>query len=178
MELKFRRSKVGTILAGIAGIILGVLCFIRPTNAALFLTNVTGWVLIVSGVVSLVTAFSNISIILSQAEFYSGIMGLLLGILIVSWPQFFVAWIFVLLGICIMMGGFNALFAGNSLRLLGVKGSGWAIFAAALVVFLGFLVVMSPFAMADLSMMIAGVALVYSGIVGVIDGVRMKSDED
>lgn len=179
MEFKFQRSKAGTILAGIAAIILGVVCFMRPSNAALFITNVTGWILIIFGIVGLVTAFSHISIILSQLDFYSGLLSLLLGIMIVSWPQFFVAWIFILLGIYVMVAGFNTLLSANSLRLIGIKGSGGAIVAAILMVILGFMVMMSPFTMADVSMMIAGVALVYAGIVCIGDGVRMiKADKE
>ncbi len=179
MEFKFQRSKAGTILAGIAAIILGVVCFMRPSNAALFITNVTGWILIIFGIVGLVTAFGHISIILSQLDFYNGLLSLLLGIMIVSWPQFFVAWIFILLGIYVMVAGFNTLLSANSLRLLGIKGSGAAIVAAILMVILGFMVMMSPFTMADVSMMIAGVALVYAGIVCIGDGVRMiKADKE
>lgn len=178
MEFKFQRSKAGAILSGIAFIILGIVAFTHPMNATLFLTEVTGWVLVVLGVCGLVQAFTHFSIMLAQLDFYGGILALIMGILIVNWPQFFVAWIFVLLGIYVMIAGFNSLFAANSMRMLGVPGSGGAIFGAFLMAFFGLMLMMSPFMMADVSMMVAGVALVYSGVVSIIDGIRMKKQED
>jgi hypothetical protein len=118
MEFRFQRSKAGAILSGIAFIILGIVAFTHPANATLFLTEVTGWVLIVLGVCGLVMAFTHFSIMLSQLDFYGGLLALLLGILVVNWPQFFVAWIFVLLGIYVMIAGFNSVFAANSLRMM------------------------------------------------------------
>ena len=178
MEFRFQRSKAGAILSGIAFIILGIVAFTHPANATLFLTEVTGWVLIVLGVCGLVMAFTHFSIMLSQLDFYGGLLALLLGILVVNWPQFFVAWIFVLLGIYVMIVGFNSVFAANSLRMIGVSGSGGTMFGGFLMAFLGLLLMMSPFMMASVSMMVAGVALVYSGVVSIIDGIRMKKHED
>ena len=178
MEFRFQRSKAGAILSGIAFIILGIVGFTQPTNGCLFLTEVTGWVLIVLGVCSLVTAFMHFSIMLSQLDFYGGLLALLLGILVVNWPQFFVAWIFVLLGIYVMIAGFNSVFAANSLRMLGVSGSGGAMFGGFLMAFLGLLLMMSPFMMASVSMMGAGVTLVYAGVMSIVDGIRMKKPEE
>ena len=61
MEFRFQRSKAGAILSGIAFIILGIVAFTHPANATLFLTEVTGWVLIVLGVCGLVMAFTHFS---------------------------------------------------------------------------------------------------------------------
>lgn len=176
MEVRFTRSKVGTILWGVASIVLGILLFMFPDTAASTFTIAAGWVLTVLGIASLASAFTHWSVILSTIDLYTGLLSLLFGLLILASPGFFMAFIFILLGIYIMAGGFNALMGANAMHVMGVKGSGWAIASAILSIILGFFVITSPFTMASATMVICGVALVYTGIVHVIDGVRMSKE--
>ncbi|MGI6230907.1 MAG: HdeD family acid-resistance protein [Tractidigestivibacter sp.] len=177
MEFKFTRSKASTIIVGILSVILGVIMFIYPSSATQLVTSIVGWAMLISGIVALVSAFSTPSVLLSSMDLYWGILGTLLGILIVNNPGLFVAWIFILLGIFIMMAGFQMLFGANALRVAGAPHSGSHLALAIIMVILGMMVMMSPFAMADVTMMLCGCALIYTGIVGVIDGVQMKSDK-
>jgi uncharacterized membrane protein HdeD (DUF308 family) len=177
MDIRIQHSKLGTIVLGLAALALGVVVFMNPSNAGVALTLAVGWVLTILGAVTLANAFTRWSVILSQLDLYWGILELLLGVLIVNFPGFFVAWIFVLLGIYVIIAGYNALFGANALRALGVDHAGGAIAAAILMIVLGFLVVVSPFAMADVTMMVCGVALVYTGIVTTISGFKMKRSE-
>jgi uncharacterized membrane protein HdeD (DUF308 family) len=177
MEYKFTRSKAATIIIGIISIILGVIMFIYPTSATQLVTLITGWAMLISGIVALVGAFSTPSLVLSSVDLYWGIFGTLLGLLIVMNPSFFVAWIFILLGIFIMFAGFQMIFGANAARVVGAPHAGSQLALAIITVILGVLVLMAPFSMADLTMMICGAALVYSGIMGIVDGVRMKKEE-
>lgn len=177
MEFKFTRSKAGTIVAGIVAAILGVFMLMNPGEAATTITLVAGWALIITGIAALIGALQTRSVILSSMDLYQGIISLLVGILIVMWPNFFVAWIFFLIGIFIIVDGFNLIFGANAARVLNLRGSGWALVGAILTIVLGFLVLMSPFAMADLTMVVGGVALVYTGVVNIIDGIRMPSQK-
>lgn len=176
MELKFTRSKWSTIVWGIVATILGVYLFMNPGTATRTIVTVAGWALTIYGICSLISAFTRLSVILSTADLYIGSLSLLLGILILVWPGFFVAWIFILLGICIIFAGFNSLMASNALRVVGIKGSGVAMVSAVLTIILGFMVVMSPFSMADFTMIMCGIALVYTGITHVIEGIKMPKD--
>ena len=87
------------------------------------------------------------------------------------------SWVFVLLGIYVIITGCSALFSANALRALGVEHSGGAVVAAVLTIVLGVLVLVSPFATAGLTMMICGGSLVYTGVVTIISGLGMFSDE-
>lgn len=177
MDVKITRSKVGTILLGIASIALGVIIFMNPNTAAATLVVTIGWVLTVLGVVLLISAIASGSAILSTIDLYNGALSLLMGVLILMAPGFFVVWIFVLLGIYIVMAGFYGLLGANALRVLGVSGSGWGIVASILTIVLGVLVTCSPFMMASISMVLAGVALVFTGIVQVVDGIKMPGKD-
>lgn len=176
MEIRYKRSKVGTIVGGIASVILGILAFVYPDTTAMTFTVAAGWVLTIFGIASLISAITSWSVILSSVDLYTGIISLLFGLLILYMPAFFVAWIFILLGIYIMWAGFSTLMGSNALRVVGVRGSGWGIVLAILAIVLGIMVVVSPLASASAAVMICGVALVYTGVVRIIEGVRMPKE--
>lgn len=177
MEFKVTRTKWGSILWGIAMAILGLYMFVNPGSSAYTITVAVGWVLTIAGICALVGAFTHWSVILSTIDLYSGALSLLFGMLILAWPQFFVAWIFILLGIYIIAAGFSMLAGTNALHVLGVNGSGAGMALAVLTIVLGVLVIMSPFTMANIAMSICGIALVYTGIVHMAEGARIPSDK-
>jgi len=177
MDIKVQHSKLGTILLGVAALVLGVIVFTNPQNATVALTLTVGWVLAILGVMTLLNALTRWSVIFTQLDLYFGILELLFGVIIINSPAFFVAWVFVLLGIYVIITGCSALFSANALRALGVEHSGGAVVAAVLTIVLGVLVLVSPFATAGLTMMICGGSLVYTGVVTIISGLGMKRDD-
>lgn len=176
MDQKFASTKLGTIVSGVALAAMGIILFTNPQSAMLTITVMLGWVLVVMGIVSLASALTRWSVILSTADLYAGIVELLFGILLVNIPGFFVTWIFILLGIFILVSGLNSLYGANALQALGLPRAGTAKVGAILAIVLGVLVLFSPSLFADTTMVICGIALVYCGIVRIVDGVRMPSE--
>lgn len=176
MEGKFTSTKLGTIVSGVALAAMGIILFTNPQSAMLTITVTLGWVLVIMGIVSLASALTRWSVILSTADLYAGIVELLFGVLLVNIPGFFVTWIFILLGIFILVSGLNSLYGANALQALGMPSAGSAKAGAILAIVLGVLVILSPGLFADTAMVICGIALVYCGIVRIVDGVRMPSE--
>lgn len=176
MDQKFTSTKLGTIVSGVALAAMGIILFTNPQSAMLTITVMLGWVLVVMGIVSLASALTRWSVILSTADLYAGIVELLFGILLVNIPGFFVTWIFILLGIFILVSGLNSLYGANALQALGLPSAGTAKVGAILAIVLGVLVLFSPGLFADTTMVICCIALVYCGIVRIVDGVRMPSE--
>ena len=176
MDQKYTSTKLGTIVSGVALAAMGIILFTNPQSAMLTITVMLGWVLVVMGIVSLASALTRWSVILSTADLYAGIVELLFGILLVNIPGFFVTWIFILLGIFILVSGLNSLYGANALQALGLPRAGTAKVGAILAIVLGVLVLFSPGLFADTTMVICGIALVYCGIVRIVDGVRMPSE--
>jgi len=176
MDQMFTSTKLGTIVSGVALAAMGIILFTNPQSAMLTITVMLGWVLVVMGIVSLASALTRWSVILSTADLYAGIVELLFGILLVNIPGFFVTWIFILLGIFILVSGLNSLYGANALQALGLPSAGTAKVGAILAIVLGVLVLFSPGLFADTTMVICGIALVYCGIVRIVDGVRMPSE--
>ena len=176
MEQKFASTKLGTIVSGVALAAMGIILFTNPQSAMLTITVMLGWVLVIMGIVSLASALTRWSVILSTVDLYAGIVELLFGVLLVSIPGFFVTWIFILLGIFILVSGLNSLYGANALQALGMPSAGSAKAGAILAIVLGVLVLFAPGLFADTAMVICGIALVYCGIVRIVDGVRMPSE--
>ena len=61
-----------------------------------------------------------------------------------------------------------------AIRRLGLPGAGWRMVLGILTVVAGACVAASPFAMAELVMLVAGLALIFDGITEVIAGVKMR----
>lgn len=176
MDQKFTSTKLGTIVSGVALAAMGIILFTNPQSAMLTITVMLGWVLVIMGIVSLASALTRWSVILSTADLYAGIVELLFGVLLVNIPGFFVTWIFILLGIFILVSGLNSLYGANALQALGLPSAGTAKIGAILAIVLGVLVLFSPGLFADTTMVICGIALVCCGIVRIVDGVRMPSE--
>lgn len=90
MEGKFTSTKLGTIVSGVALAAMGIILFTNPQSAMLTITVTLGWVLVIMGIVSLASALTRWSVILSTADLYAGIVELLFGVLLVNIPGFFV----------------------------------------------------------------------------------------
>ena len=163
--MKFEQSKAVRLVGGVIAILLGAAVLSNPYGSMLTVTKLLGWAVLVFGVVSLAAAFANLEAILSQAELYVGIPCTLLGLAIVTQPGFFVAWVFLLLGVFVMVAGLNSLFAANASRALGLPGASLGLAGAVATVVFGALVMLAPRAMASFSMVVSGVALVFAGVV-------------
>ena len=160
MEQKFTSTKLGTIVSGVALAAMGIILFTNPQSAMLTITVMLGWVLVIMGIISLASALTRWSVILSTVDLYAGIVELLFG----------------LLGIFILVSGLNSLYGANALQALGMPSAGSAKAGAILAIVLGVLVLFAPGLFADTAMVICGIALVYCGIVRIVDGVRMPSE--
>ena len=166
-------SKAGTIFAGIVSIALGLVLFMNPNGSTVAIVQSIGWALIVGGGVSLACALSSWNVILMQADLYMGLLGLLFGFLRVSMPGIFVAWLFILLGIYVIVLGFESLAAVNLAgRLTGSNSTGSRI-GALLVIALGVVVMLSPMGSASIAMSITGIVLVALGIGKIMEVIRM-----
>ena len=117
MDSKFTSTKLGAIVSGVALVVMGFILFTNPTTAMMTITVMLGWVLVVMGIVSLASALTRWSVILSTAALYAGIVELLFGILLVNIPGFFVTWIFILLGIFILICTLGIILVGYGFNL-------------------------------------------------------------
>ena len=173
-EKLFRRTKATVILMGVALLVLGLAMFVSPIGATVMIVQTVGWVLAIAGVLTLVRCWARRSAELRQADLMMGIVELAPGLVLVLWPGAFVAVIYVLIGVLILITGVNDVIEAGAVRRLGLPGYGWRMAVAVLTLLLGAIVVTSPFTMAEFVMLVAGVALIFDGVTEIIAGVRMR----
>lgn len=166
----FQRTKLTVVLLGVAQAVLGIIFFTNPSGATVTVTQMVGWLLIFVGGGTLSMCFFRPGSSSSTMDIIVGAGELILGILMVVNPVFFVRYLFILLGLMVIFTGINDVVDAGRVRSDGSRitlGMG----IATLVV--GAIMLMAPFLFADAIAIIAGFALAISGITEVFAGLRM-----
>jgi uncharacterized membrane protein HdeD (DUF308 family) len=108
-------------LSGIVALLAGLICLRRPGDSLLALVVVLGAYLIVTGVARLVRAFASVEH--RGLSLLSAVIDLVLGILILSWPDESLVTLAVFFGISLIFRGVFALVAALQLRKVHKEGS-------------------------------------------------------
>lgn len=176
MNRFLKRTKISIILMGAALLLLGLILFVNPINAMLFITIALGWVLAVVGGVMIAGAIISPLPALSQGDFMMGIVALVFGCCIIVWPGVFVSALYLILGIVILVTGIGDVSSALDERRLGLSDWKAALAIGIVTLLMGVLVIAAPFAFADAVMMLAGIALVFDGVTEIVVGIRLPSD--
>lgn len=173
MDRFVTRTKVSCIILGIALTILGLAFFVNPVSATIFVTLCIGWAFVIAGVVTLVAYVRSPAGMKNAADLALSILEFVLGVLILIWPGAFALYLFVLIGVIIVITGIFDIVEALSMR--NVVESRWGLWLALGIITLifGVLVFVAPFAFAEALMIVAGIALVYDGITEIIVGIRL-----
>ena len=114
-------SRALSALIGIVALIAGLICLRRPGESLLALVVVLGIYLVVTGVVALVRAFASVEH--RGWTLLSAVVDLVLGILILSWPDLSLVTLAVFFGISLIFRGAVSVVAAWQLRKLRKGGS-------------------------------------------------------
>jgi uncharacterized membrane protein HdeD (DUF308 family) len=109
-------SRALSAIVGIVALLAGLICLRRPGDSLLALIVVLGAYLIVTGVARLVRAFASVEH--RGWSLLSAVVDLILGILILSWPDESLVTLAVFFGISLIFRGVLALVAAYQLRKL------------------------------------------------------------
>jgi uncharacterized membrane protein HdeD (DUF308 family) len=114
-------SRALSAIVGIVALLAGLICLRRPGDSLLALVVVLGAYLIVTGVARLVRAFASVEH--RGLSLISAVIDLVLGILILSWPDESLVTLAVFFGISLIFRGVFALVAAFQLRKVNKEGS-------------------------------------------------------
>jgi uncharacterized membrane protein HdeD (DUF308 family) len=168
-----QRSKASVMLTGVASIVVGLIFFSNPGATTVALIRLTGLVAVVFSVLAIVTALRSQSLVGSSVDLYVGVVALVFGLVLSMLPEFFAAWIFILLGIFVLIEGLRMFFAANVSRAAGMPGSLGRKILSSVVIVGGFLMMFSPFVMVSVAGTIAGIFLIANGISEIARGTRL-----
>lgn len=105
-----------------------------------------------------------------------GVVELVVGICIIVWPAFFVLYLYMILGIFILITGFNDITEANRIRKAGLGNWKVALLFGILTLIAGTLAVISPFALVWAEAVITGIALLFDGITEIVAGIRLPKE--
>lgn len=177
MDKIFRRTKTGVIITGITLTLLGIIMFMRPIITLTVIVLIAGWILLALGIVTLIN-----SVVHRKNEGSSFGLGIvvgaveaILGLCIVIWPASFLFYLYIVLGIIVIITGLGDIVESFGMRKAGYEKWGIALMMGILTLILGVLVVISPFAFLEFVTVITGITLVFGGVTEVVAGIMMSS---
>lgn len=162
-----QRSKMSTILVGVASLVLGVILFMNPTGVAVFAVSIMGVILLVLGVVTLI-GYIREGDAGSQTDFFISLVEIIFGAVLLLWPGTFVNWLVFFIGVFILVTGVGDFSDARVASRLGLPHATVKMVLAVITIVLGLLVTFSPFTFVDVAFTIAGVGLVINGITEII----------
>ncbi|HSS59355.1 MAG TPA: HdeD family acid-resistance protein, partial [Solirubrobacteraceae bacterium] len=109
-------SRALSAIVGVVALIAGLICLRRPGDSLLALVVVLGAFLIVTGVARLMRAFASVEH--RGWSLFSAVVDLILGVLILSWPDESLVTLAVFFGISLIFRGVVSLVAAFQLRKL------------------------------------------------------------
>lgn len=109
-------GKTLQILLGLAGLLGGIVCLRRPSEALTFIVIVVALWLVLAGAVLLLRAIFSADNRLARAV--TGFVVLAIGIAIISWPDIGLGTLVILTGIALIIRGVYAIAAGLALKSL------------------------------------------------------------
>lgn len=164
------------VLCGLLCIAAGFVVFCNPVESYLTLSLLFGVVILVSGVVELVAAFSSRNYFMMRGyNIVGGILDIIVGILLCSMPSVTAVLLPVFLGIWVMYHSFMIIGFAGDLSAFNVRGSGWGIAAGVILLLLSILIIFKPFSVGMATVVVlTGVALIVLGAIMIAGGIRLR----
>lgn len=165
-----------SLIVGVLAIILGILFIANPFTGLATLAILFTIGFIVSGLLEIIFAVSNRDTHNGWGwTLASGIIDLLLGILLISYPIVTIEVMIFFVGFYIMFQSIWAIGSSVELQRAGVKGWGWLLAMAILGIIFSFIFIMSPVFGGSVIVAFASIAFIIYGIFRIYLSFRYKA---
>lgn len=132
------------LLLGVLAIAMGIVILMHPKISFLTISILFGLGILVSGILDLIVAASMHRQAGKGWTIATGVIEILLGVLLISVPAVSLNIIPMLLAIWLLFRGFALIGISSDMMAWGVKGPGWVIAFASLLIFCAFIVLFNP----------------------------------
>jgi len=164
------------ILVSIALIVVGVYLIIEPVGAQIVVCRIFGALLIIWGALRFIAYFkSNRNTIFSSFGLVQGLTLMFFGLFFLLDPVDIAGIFGIMLSIVVLINGILMLQYAIELRRLGSKEWWIEILSGLLMITLGVIALVNPFATSASLMIFVGVALIYGGVVNLVSVLRIAS---
>lgn len=167
MKEWLKRTKATIILVALLTMILGLVLILWPTSSTMFICLLSGWLLLLGGILSIILYFSAPQTG-PNAGLFLGLVVSALGLWTVIRPGTVVQFLSVLFGIILLIHGF--LNVQDSIELKRSAYADWWVYLlfAVITITLGIFVIWAPLASASAMAIVSGASLLFDGITDLI----------
>ena len=162
-----------SLILGIIFFIVGIMVFMKPGDSYLALSVTFGLMVIVSGILEIYIGAATPAKSGRGWLITAGVIETLLGIIIMSLPAVMLTILPFVLGFWLMFRGFTTIGAASDMMSAGIKGAGWTLTFAILVVISSFFVLANPIIGVGVVVIWLGISLLFAGITLIISGFHL-----
>ncbi|MGL5787774.1 MAG: DUF308 domain-containing protein [Bacteroidales bacterium] len=157
------------VLRGIISILIGVVFIAWPGLVVSYLVLILGILLVLSSALPMIyAAVKSYSIPWSNAP------ALILGILLLAFPAFFVSVIMYVLGIILILAGLNQVLTYSAIKKNGFSVPGYYYIFPVIMLLSGVIILFNPFSTAATLFIYFGIIILFYGITEVIAALKAK----
>jgi uncharacterized membrane protein HdeD (DUF308 family) len=157
------RNRTASILKSALILLFGILVLAEPSTALVMVTTYFGILAIAGGAISIFFAYRHYQRgLIANVGFLEGFLSLIIGILIIVYPEVTVSFFMVVFGFWAAFIGITQIMAYLRIEHTGLK-NGLLLFAGILSLLVGIVLIFRPFESAGILAVIIGVyAIIYS----------------
>ena len=158
-----RRIRFNFVLTAVLTVVLGIMLIAAPGTAVRTVFLLVGWMLVISGAVSLLNAILAKGQPVGQGDLVLGLVQLATGLVVLMRPGFLMSLAGIVVGFVLLIHGIHDIQHARESKALGFEwrlSMGIGIVAAVM----GIVVMINPFSTAETLLRIAGVFLLVDGI--------------
>ncbi len=159
----FQKIRMQMLLTAVLTLILGIMLTVMPGIAIETLFLILGWILVITGVVSILSSLLRHGKPIGQGDLVLGLVELATGLVVLLRPTFLVSVVGIVLGILLIMHGARDVQSARESKALGY---GWkmALTVGILTLVMGVLIIFNPFSTAKVLLRVAGIFLIVDAV--------------
>jgi len=162
------------VLRGLLALFLGLVFIMWPGKSLLTIVSLAGLFMVLDGVIAAIMSFVSIGkndrwwVLLMQ-----GVLGVLLGLILLNWPQVTIGLLFFLLAIWIVFSGILSMVTAVAMRRESY--GNWTVMAIGVIgIIFGLLLFSYPTQSIQVFVVLFGVYTLISGIMGIAYGMDLR----
>lgn len=159
----FRRIRLNFGLVAIITIVIGLVLIFAPGTAVKTVFSLIGWMLVISGAISLLTAVLSKGQPIAQGDLVLGLIELATGLVVLMRPGFLMSLVGLVIGFVLLIHGVHDIQSARESKALGYPYK-LPMIVGLLTLLMGIAVMLNPFSTAANILRVAGVCLLLDGI--------------
>lgn len=164
------------IIRSVIAVLLGIIFLIAPDLVSNTLGIILGATVLFVGIVSFLTIFTKDGGKPVGINYFNLALSLAVGIVLLIFPDSFVAFLMFLLGIILVICGIGQISSLVSVRKWGVRANPFEYIIASLLILLGVVVCFNPFDTKNIIFWLFGIGIIVYGITNLISLIRIRKN--